>query len=103
MCDLCRGVNFGGEGGGGCVANGDGVVSPFTGESPLCLPCLQGRERPNSTEFEEYISSFLNTNPSQECAAGGHAAFSSAVKLKADNKTVNSESICSLASLSVWH
>ena len=95
------GVIWEGEGG-LCVENGDCFFT-FAGESKLCLPCLQGRQRPNSTEFGEYISTFLNTNPSQECAAGGHAAFSSAVKLEADNKTVNSESICSLTSLSMWH
>jgi Niemann-Pick C1 protein len=38
--------------------------------------------RPLPTEFDKYITFFLQDNPDFECAKGGHAAYSKAIKLE---------------------
>lgn len=50
-----------------------------------CLKCNIVREknqRPNETGFEYYLPFFLQDNPDEECAKGGHAAYSSAVNYR---------------------
>ncbi|XP_055301385.1 NPC intracellular cholesterol transporter 1 isoform X4 [Sitodiplosis mosellana] len=47
-----------------------------------CLSCnikLESNQRPNSSAFEHYLPFFLQDNPDEECAKGGHAAYSNAV------------------------
>ena len=64
---------------------------------PSCHTCLEPGERnlsrPNVTEFERYLKRFLNDNPGVDCPFGGHAGFSSGVKLNPDGKTVKSKTL----------
>lgn len=41
---------------------------------------MQTNHRPDAFEFERYLPFFLQDNPDEECAKGGHAAYSNAVK-----------------------
>ena len=43
--------------------------------------------RPEATEFEKYISFFLQDNPDATCAKGGHAAYGHAVNYHTNPKT----------------
>lgn len=54
-----------------------------------CLPCMKESEtRPNRTVFLKFLEPFLSANPDIDCAAAGHAAYSSAVVVKdIKNKT----------------
>lgn len=56
-------------------------------------PEWRNLSRPNSTEFERYLQPFLEDNPGPSCPFGGHAGFSSAVKLNPDNKTIKSKTM----------
>ncbi|XP_031634860.1 NPC intracellular cholesterol transporter 1 isoform X2 [Contarinia nasturtii] len=50
-----------------------------------CLSCkimLEPNQRPNSTAFEHFLPFFLQDNPDEECAKGGHAAYSNAVNYR---------------------
>lgn len=41
--------------------------------------------RPIPSDFNKYVSYFLNDNPDSSCAKGGHAAYSAAVNLNKQN------------------
>lgn len=43
--------------------------------------------RPSSSDFDKYIDFFLQDNPDDVCAKGGHAAYSKAVKLEKNQIT----------------
>lgn len=56
-----------------------------------CSPCQIARTnngRPNSSDFEHYLSFFLRDNPDDQCAKGGHAAYSRAVNYNVDRSGV---------------
>lgn len=46
--------------------------------------------RPNSTGFEQYLPFFLQDNPDEQCAKGGHAAYGNAVNVRTQDRTVDS-------------
>jgi Niemann-Pick C1 protein len=46
-------------------------------------------ERPEPTEFKNFISFFLQDNPDADCAKGGHAAYSSGVNLRPIQNSVD--------------
>lgn len=46
--------------------------------------------RPNVSSFEHYLPFFLQDNPDEECAKGGHAAYGNAVNLQTKNGSVDS-------------
>lgn len=46
-----------------------------------CNISLAENQRPRSKEFKTYVSFFLQDNPDDRCAKGGHAAYSSAVNI----------------------
>lgn len=46
--------------------------------------------RPNATGFQKYLPYFLQDNPDEECAKGGHAAYGNAVNIKAKDNTIDS-------------
>lgn len=55
-----------------------------------CLTCninMSSIQRPNSTGFEHYLPFFLEDNPDEECAKGGHAAYGNAVNYVTNMKT----------------
>lgn len=54
--------------------------SPIAGtDCDSCKIKLKPNKRPNANDFERYLPYFLQDNPDEECAKGGHAAYSSAV------------------------
>ncbi|XP_013179899.1 PREDICTED: Niemann-Pick C1 protein isoform X3 [Papilio xuthus] len=68
----------------------------FPGNSSFCpntnpkckrcnIPLEDPEKRPNPTDFEHYVSFFLQDNPTSSCPKAGHAAYSQAVNFK--NKT----------------
>ena len=57
------------------------------GVNSSCVHCLPpGQTRPNSTQFLNNLYHFFTANPTTSCAAAGHAAYNSAVKV---NYTLN--------------
>ena len=57
------------------------------GVNSSCVHCLPpGQTRPNSTQFLNNLYHFFTANPTTNCAAAGHAAYNSAVKI---NYTLN--------------
>lgn len=47
-----------------------------------CKIQLESNQRPNASAFEHYLPFFLQDNPDEECAKGGHAAYSNAVNYR---------------------
>ncbi|XP_074041077.1 NPC intracellular cholesterol transporter 1 isoform X2 [Leptinotarsa decemlineata] len=56
---------------------------PHDGSVSKCTPCnltmRADNHRPNSEDFERYVSFFLRDNPDDTCPKGGHAAYSQGV------------------------
>lgn len=46
--------------------------------------------RPNPVDFEKYLPFFLQDNPDEECAKGGHAAYGNAVNIKTQDRAIDS-------------
>ena len=46
-----------------------------------CIPRKQAGMRPLEEQFRQFLPWFLNDNPNEDCAKGGHAAYNTAVKL----------------------
>ncbi|KAG5682988.1 hypothetical protein PVAND_012302 [Polypedilum vanderplanki] len=70
-----------------CRQNSNGSFCPHSDGD--CKPCSISRnniKRPIPKDFNKYVSFFLNDNPDETCAKGGHAAYYSAVNLL-ENKT----------------
>lgn len=66
------------------LENGD--FCPHSDSS--CYPCnitTNDMKRPLPSEFNKYVSFFLNDNPDSTCAKGGHAAYNAAVNLNEGN------------------
>lgn len=54
-----------------------------------CLKCAISKDqysRPMPEDFGQYLPFFLQDNPDESCATGGHAAYSHAVNVPAQNK-----------------
>jgi Niemann-Pick C1 protein len=65
----------------------NGSFCPHDSYDEHCKPCnVQKNQlnRPTSSEFEKYVSFFLQDNPDSSCAKAGHAAYGSAVNLNND-------------------
>ena len=65
-----------------CKKNANEDFCPHSKTS--CKNCnisLAANQRPYPKEFKTYVSFFLQDNPDEECAKGGHAAYSSAVNV----------------------
>jgi len=54
----------------------------------MCQIVLNKVNRPTPSEFSKYISFFLQDNPDASCVKAGHAAYSAAVNLNANNMEV---------------
>lgn len=63
-----------------------------------CVTTLNENGWPYPDDFEKFLPWFLDDNPGMRCPSGGHAAFSSGVKLKVDNETGDAtvESECNI-------
>ncbi|XP_069778710.1 NPC intracellular cholesterol transporter 1 [Narcine bancroftii] len=61
-----------------------------TVHNPACVRCRpltrEGKQRPYGEDFMKFLPMFLSDNPNPKCGKGGHAAYSSSVKL-IDNNT----------------
>ncbi|KOX79311.1 Niemann-Pick C1 protein [Melipona quadrifasciata] len=60
---------------------------PHTGSSSYCSSCnitTNNISRPIPTDFERYVSFFLQDNPDEMCAKGGHAAYGHGVNYVTD-------------------
>jgi Niemann-Pick C1 protein len=57
------------------------------------------RETLSEDEFNRYLPFFLNDNPNEKCAKGGHAAHGSSVKLTNDKRSVHTSLIMGYHSL----
>ncbi|XP_014211184.1 Niemann-Pick C1 protein isoform X2 [Copidosoma floridanum] len=60
----------------------DGSFCPHTSYEDECATCkisLNEYNRPNVSEFERYVSFFLQDNPDAACTKGGHASYSHSV------------------------
>lgn len=55
-----------------------------------CNIAMSPISRPNATGFEHYLPFFLQDNPDEECAKGGHAAYGNAVNIKTQDQSVDS-------------
>ncbi|XP_012286776.1 Niemann-Pick C1 protein isoform X2 [Orussus abietinus] len=67
---------------------GNNTFCPHTDYS--CASCkisLLPNNRPNSTDFEKYVSYFLQDNPDENCAKAGHAAYGQGVNYMTNDKT----------------
>ncbi|XP_011329204.1 NPC intracellular cholesterol transporter 1 isoform X4 [Ooceraea biroi] len=53
----------------------------------VCNITLNEYNRPVAVDFDRYVSFFLQDNPDETCAKGGHAAYGHAVNYIADPKT----------------
>ncbi|KAH0955249.1 hypothetical protein HN011_012453 [Eciton burchellii] len=53
----------------------------------LCNITLNEYNRPIAVDFDRYVSSFLQDNPDETCAKGGHAAYGHAVNYLTDPNT----------------
>ena len=63
------------------------VLFYILGFNSSCIHCLPpGQTKPNSTQFLNNLYHFFTANPTTSCAAAGHAAYNSAVKI---NYTLN--------------
>ncbi len=51
----------------------------------ICNITMTPIMRPNSTAFGHYLPFFLQDNPDEECAKGGHAAYGNAVNIKSQS------------------
>lgn len=64
---------------------------PFFSDSRTCSSCNivldPTNNRPNVTDFEKYVSFFLQDNPDSDCAKAGHAAYGPGVNLRTNSKT----------------
>ncbi|XP_031351327.1 NPC intracellular cholesterol transporter 1 isoform X1 [Photinus pyralis] len=62
--------------------------SDHSGKCEACNITIGDRPpRPNSTNFEHYISFFLQDNPDADCMKAGHAAYGQGVNYVTDPKT----------------
>lgn len=65
-------------------------LKPKISDNKNCSACRISQNeyhRPNSEDFEKYLSFFLQDNPDAACGKGGHAAYSSSVKYEMDFRT----------------
>ncbi|XP_076168069.1 Niemann-Pick type C-1a isoform X2 [Ptiloglossa arizonensis] len=62
---------------------------PHSEFSSRCTTCniTQNNGRPVPTDFERYVSYFLQDNPDETCAKGGHAAYGHGVNYVTDPNT----------------
>ncbi|XP_076243132.1 Niemann-Pick type C-1a isoform X2 [Calliopsis andreniformis] len=63
---------------------------PHTEFSNRCAPCSITKNkfgRPEPTDFDRYVSFFLQDNPDESCAKAGHAAYGHGVNYVTDSKT----------------
>lgn len=59
----------------------------YSSDCKACNISVNMYNRPTTSEFEKYISFFLQDNPDALCAKAGHAAYGHAVNYKTDPKT----------------
>ncbi|XP_073710084.1 NPC intracellular cholesterol transporter 1 [Misgurnus anguillicaudatus] len=72
--------------------NSTGAFCNASVVNKTCIHCrpmtASGKQRPNGTEFMQFLPMFLTDNPNIKCGKGGHAAYSTAVDLKDNNTEV---------------
>ncbi|XP_043267009.1 NPC intracellular cholesterol transporter 1 isoform X2 [Venturia canescens] len=61
------------------------------GDCSSCDIALNNYGRPNITEFQKYVSFFLQDNPDEQCAKAGHAAYGHGVNYVTDPKMRKSQ------------
>lgn len=70
------------------INDSDGSFCPHSSYERDCGPCqITKNEFNRPTEFDRYVSFFLQDNPDPTCAKGGHAAYSQGVKYLTDSGT----------------
>ncbi|XP_070495795.1 NPC intracellular cholesterol transporter 1 isoform X3 [Chironomus tepperi] len=71
-----------------CCKQRDGEFCPHGEyECQACNITLNKMNRPEPSQFDRYVSFFLEDNPDSSCAKGGHAAYGSAVNVQKFNHT----------------
>ena len=63
------------------------TLSEFSNRCATCNITRNNFDRPIPTEFDRYVSFFLQDNPDDTCAKAGHAAYGHGVNYVTDPKT----------------
>ena len=89
-----------------CRKYANGTFCPSTEQMHSCTPCVDKRhsnERPSPESFRQMLPWFLNDNPNEKCAKGGHAAYETAVKLNDDYKRNSDKLLVNTTHFMTYH